>query len=46
MDLSIHVHPTLLVETAHTLATTIETLLIDHFEPLEDVVVHIEPEGH
>ena len=46
MDLSIHVDPTLSVETAHTLATTIETLLIDHFEPLEDVVVHIEPEGH
>lgn len=46
MDLSIHVDPTLSVETAHTLATRIEELLIDHFESLEDVVIHIEPEGH
>jgi cation diffusion facilitator family transporter len=46
MDLSIHVDPTLSVEKAHTLATRIEELLIDHFECLEDVVVHIEPEGH
>jgi divalent metal cation (Fe/Co/Zn/Cd) transporter len=46
MDLSIHVDPTLSVETAHTLATRIEALLIDHFESLEDVVIHIEPEGH
>jgi len=46
MDLSIHVDPTLSVEKAHTLATKIETFLIDHFESLEDVVVHIEPEGH
>jgi cation diffusion facilitator family transporter len=46
MDLSIHVDPTLSVEKAHTLATRIEECLIDHFESLEDVVVHIEPEGH
>ena len=46
MDLSIHVNPTLSVEKAHTLATKIEMFLIDHFESLEDVVVHIEPEGH
>jgi len=46
MDLSIHVDPTLSVEKAHTLATKIEMFLIDHFESLEDVVVHIEPEGH
>ena len=46
MDLSIHVEPTLSVEKAHTLATGIETMLIDRFESLEDVVVHIEPEGH
>ncbi|KPK27632.1 MAG: hypothetical protein AMK69_10260 [Nitrospira bacterium SG8_3] len=46
MDLSIHVDPTLSVEKAHTLATRIEELLIAHFESLEDVVVHIEPEGH
>ena len=46
MDLSIHVEPTLSVEKAHALATGIETMLIDRFESLEDVVVHIEPEGH
>ncbi|WNM59979.1 cation diffusion facilitator family transporter [Candidatus Nitrospira allomarina] len=46
MDLSVHVDPTLSVEKAHTLATRIEEHLIDHFESLEDVVVHIEPEGH
>lgn len=46
IDLSIHVDPALSVEKAHTLATRIEELLIAHFESLEDVVVHIEPEGH
>lgn len=46
MDLSVHVDPTLSVEKAHALATRIEEHLIDHFESLEDVVVHIEPEGH
>jgi cation diffusion facilitator family transporter len=46
MDLSIHVDPTLSVKNAHTLATRVEEYLIDHFESLEDVVVHIEPEGH
>ncbi|MEJ2229919.1 MAG: cation diffusion facilitator family transporter [Nitrospirales bacterium] len=46
MDLSIHVDPALSIEKAHTLATRVEELLIDRFESLEDVVVHIEPEGH
>jgi cation diffusion facilitator family transporter len=46
MDLSIHVDPTLSIEKAHTLATRVEELLIDQFESLEDVVIHIEPEGH
>lgn len=46
MDLSVHVDPTLSVDKAHALATRIEEHLIDHFESLEDVVVHIEPEGH
>jgi cation diffusion facilitator family transporter len=46
MDLSIHVNPTLSVEKAHMLATRIEELLMAHFDSLEDVVVHIEPEGH
>ncbi len=46
VDLSIHVDPTWSVEQAHTLATRIESFLMDHFDPIEDVVVHIEPEGH
>ncbi len=46
MDISIHVDPSLSVEQAHTLATRAEHVLIQHFDPLEDVVVHIEPEGH
>lgn len=46
MDLSIHVDPGLSVEKAHMLATRIEELLKAQFESLEDVVVHIEPEGH
>lgn len=46
MDLSVHVDATLTIKKAHSLATRIEEHLIDHFEPLEDVVVHIEPEGH
>ncbi len=46
MDLSIHVDPTLSVEHAHILATQVEDFLISHFESLEDVVIHIEPEGH
>ncbi len=46
IDLSIHVDPTLSVEKAHILATRIEDLLIARFESLEDVVIHIEPQGH
>ncbi len=46
MDLSVHVDATLTVQKAHSLASRIEEHLIDRFEPLEDVVVHIEPEGH
>lgn len=46
MDLSIHVDSRLSVENAHTLSSGIETFLINRFDPLEDVVVHIEPEGH
>ncbi len=46
VDLSIHVEPTWSVEQAHKLATTVETMLIDHFDSVEDVVVHVEPEGH
>ena len=46
VDLSIHVDPTWTVEQAHILATKVEAILIDHFDSVEDVVVHIEPEGH
>ena len=46
VDLSIHVEPTWSVEQAHTLATRVEAFLMNHFDPIEDVVVHIEPDGH
>ncbi len=46
VDLSIHVEPTWSVEQAHGLATDVENFLLTHFESVEDVVVHIEPEGH
>lgn len=46
VDLSIHVDPDWSVEQAHSLASIVEERLIAHFEAVEDVVVHIEPEGH
>jgi cation diffusion facilitator family transporter len=46
VDLSIHVEPTWSVKQAHVLATKVEAFLLTHFESVEDVVVHIEPEGH
>jgi len=46
VDLSIHVDPTWSVEQAHALSTRIEEHLIAHFESVEDVIVHIEPDGH
>ena len=46
VDLSIHVDPTWSVEQAHYLATHVEEVLIGHFDAVEDVIVHIEPEGH
>jgi len=46
VDLSIHVEPTWSVEQAHVLATDVERFLLSHFNSIEDVVVHIEPEGH
>ncbi len=46
VDLSIHVEPTWSVQQAHVLATDVETFLLTHFDSVEDVVVHIEPEGH
>lgn len=46
VDLSIHVEPTWSVEQGHVLATEVEKILLTHFDSVEDVVVHIEPEGH
>ena len=46
IDLSIHVEPAWTVEQAHGLAADVEAFLLTHFESVEDVVVHIEPEGH
>ncbi|MDH5776008.1 MAG: cation diffusion facilitator family transporter [Nitrospirota bacterium] len=46
VDLSIHVDPTWSVEQAHVLATDVEAFLLTQFDSVEDVVVHIEPEGH
>ncbi len=46
VDLSIHLEPTWSVEQAHVLATEVERCLLSHFESVEDVLVHIEPEGH
>lgn len=46
VDLSIHVDPACSVKQAHSLAGTVEERLITHFDAVEDVVVHIEPDGH
>ena len=46
VDLSIHVEPTWSVEQAHVLATDVEEFLLTQFDSVEDVVVHIEPDGH
>ena len=46
VDLSIHVDPTWSVEQAHVLSNEVEAHLLTHFDSIEDVVVHIEPEGH
>ena len=46
VDLSIHLEPTWSVEQGHALATEVERYLLSHFESVEDVLVHIEPEGH
>ncbi len=46
VDLSIHVEPTWSIEQAHGLATEVENFLLTYFDSVEDVVVHMEPEGH
>ena len=46
VDLSIHLDPTWSIEAGHDIATKVERLLRDHFESVEDVVVHTEPDNH
>jgi len=46
VDLSIHVQPNMTVEEAHLIADQVEHLLKRRFRGVEDVVVHLEPEGH
>ena len=45
VDLSIHVIPTMSVAEAHEVAHHVENSLKARFNGVEDVVVHIEPEG-
>lgn len=46
VDLSIHVEKGLPIEHAHEIAHEVETHLKSNFEGIEDVVVHLEPDGH
>ena len=46
VDLSIHVQPDMPVEEAHGITKRVEHLLKKRLKGVEDVVVHLEPEGH
>ncbi len=46
VDLSIHVQANMSVEDAHDLTHRVEQALKQHFPAIEDVVAHIEPQGH
>jgi len=46
VDLSVHVNPGLPIEQGHDIAHQVEETLKAQFEGVEDVVVHLEPEGH
>lgn len=46
VDLSIHVQPNMRVEEAHGIANQVERSLKRRFKGVEDVIVHLEPEGH
>ena len=46
VDLSIHVKPDMPVEEAHAIANEVEHSLKGRIKGVEDVVVHLEPEGH
>ena len=46
VDLSIHVQSRTSIESAHKLSHALENAIKEQFENVEDVIVHIEPEGH
>jgi divalent metal cation (Fe/Co/Zn/Cd) transporter len=46
VDLSIHVQADMPVEEAHGIANRVEHSLKSRLTGVEDVVVHLEPEGH
>ena len=46
VDLSIHVDATLSVEDAHEISHQVEDSLKRQFREVEDVIVHLEPQGH
>ena len=46
VDLSIHVDSNHSLEIAHQLAHEVEKTIKKHFTNVEDVLVHLEPEGH
>lgn len=46
IDLSIHVTKGIPIEQAHTIAHDVEDQLKSQFNGIEDVVVHLEPDGH
>ena len=45
MDLSIHVNPQITIQEGHDIATSLEKWLLQHYDRLEDVVIHVEPDG-
>ena len=46
VDLSIHVQSHLSIQLAHQLAHDVEKAMKKQFKNVEDVIVHVEPEGH
>ena len=45
MDLRIHVDANMTVRKAHDIADALEESLIQHFDGVQEVVVHVEPHG-
>ncbi|GJL55480.1 MAG: cation transporter [Nitrospirales bacterium] len=46
VDLSIHVQPRMSVEEGHVMAHQVEETIKKRFNGVEDIIVHVEPEGH